>query len=74
MQVEVEKVWSDCLSIIKSELNENSYSTWFAPIVPLRFVNDTLTIQVPSQFFYECWKAMRCCSIAWLARLSVVDL
>jgi len=53
MQNEVEKIWSDCLSIIKSELNESSYTTWFAPIVPIRFVNDTLTIQVPSQFFYE---------------------
>lgn len=53
MQKEVEKIWSDCLSVIKSELNENSFSTWFAPIVPLRFDNNTLTIQVPSQFFYE---------------------
>lgn len=53
MQNEVEKIWSNCLSVIKSELNENSYSTWFAPIVPLRFENNTLTIQVPSQFFYE---------------------
>ncbi len=53
MHKEVEKIWSDCLSIIKSELNDNSFSTWFAPIVPLRFENNTLTIQVPSQFFYE---------------------
>ena len=53
MQNEVEKIWSNCLSVIKNELNENSFSTWFAPIVPLRFENNTLTIQVPSQFFYE---------------------
>lgn len=53
MQSELNKVWANCLSVIKSDLNESSYATWFAPIVPLRFVNNTLTIQVPSQFFYE---------------------
>ena len=46
-------VWNSCLSTIKQEVNEQSYKTWFEPIVPVRLVNNVLTIQVPSQFFYE---------------------
>jgi chromosomal replication initiator protein len=48
-----EKVWSKCLSIIKDNITLNSYNTWFAPIKPMKIVNNVLTIQVPSQFFYE---------------------
>jgi chromosomal replication initiator protein len=41
------------LEIIRTDISSQSYATWFAPIVPLKFQNNTLTIQVPSQFFYE---------------------
>lgn len=34
-------------------MNKSSFDTWFTPIVPLRIVNNTLTLQVPSPFFYE---------------------
>ncbi|MEY4111199.1 MAG: hypothetical protein RLZZ46_1555, partial [Bacteroidota bacterium] len=30
-----------------------SFRTWFEPIKPVRLQNNVLTIQVPSQFFYE---------------------
>ncbi|MFC0183080.1 chromosomal replication initiator protein [Pseudarcicella hirudinis] len=53
MQTEVRQVWARCLDIIRKETSDQSYKTWFEPIVPLRVVNDTLTIQVPSQFFFE---------------------
>jgi len=53
MQTEVKELWNKCLIIIKNDLSDQSYTTWFAPIVPLKFQNSTLTIQVPSQFFYE---------------------
>ena len=53
MQQEHEIVWSNCLRIIKDHVGEQSFSTWFAPIKPLRLTNKTLTIQVPTQFFYE---------------------
>ncbi len=53
MQQEHEIVWSNCLKIIKDHVGEQSYSTWFAPIKPLRLTNKTLTIQVPTRFFYE---------------------
>jgi chromosomal replication initiator protein len=47
------KVWGNCLKIIKDNINEQSFKTWFEPIKPVKLVNDVLTIQVPSQFFYE---------------------
>lgn len=53
MQKDVRTVWSNCLQIIKENISEQSFKTWFEPIVPLRLVNNTLTIQVPSQFFFE---------------------
>jgi chromosomal replication initiator protein len=46
-------LWNDCLQIIRESVGEENYNTWFQPIVPLQFQNDVLTVQVPSQFFYE---------------------
>ena len=46
-------VWRNCLETIRRQVNDSSYSTWFLPIVPISLVDNTLTIQVPSQFFYE---------------------
>ncbi|MDQ3290139.1 MAG: chromosomal replication initiator protein DnaA [Bacteroidota bacterium] len=46
-------VWKNCLQVIKDNIGEQSYKTWFVPIVPLLLKDNVLTIQVPSQFFYE---------------------
>lgn len=46
-------LWNDCLQIIRESVGEENYNTWFQPIVPLQIQNDVLTVQVPSQFFYE---------------------
>lgn len=53
MQKDHQIVWSNCLQIIRDNVGEQSFKTWFAPIKPLRLVNKTLTLQVPSQFFFE---------------------
>lgn len=53
MEVECGTIWNDCLDIIRQEVDEQNFNTWFKPIVPLRSDDDVLTIQVPSQFFYE---------------------
>lgn len=53
MEVDSATVWTDCLEIIKQEVDEQNFTTWFKPIVPLRNEGEVLTIQVPSQFFYE---------------------
>ncbi len=47
------QIWNNCLQIIKDNIPESSYDTWFVPIVPIRYLEDVLTIQVPSPFFYE---------------------
>lgn len=46
-------VWSNCLKIIKDNVNLQSFKTWFEPIEPVKIEGEVLTIQVPSQFFYE---------------------
>jgi chromosomal replication initiator protein len=46
-------VWNNCLKVIRENIAEQSFKTWFEPIVPVRLFNNVLTIQVPSQFFYE---------------------
>ncbi len=47
------EVWDRCLKVIKDNLPYQSYKTWFEPIVPLKLEGSIITIQVPSQFFYE---------------------
>src|SRR5690554_3667182 len=46
-------LWSKCLNVIKDNIAEPAFNTWFAPIVPLNYEDNVLTIEVPSQFFYE---------------------
>lgn len=53
MRSDCQAVWEDCLQFIQGQVNEQSFKTWFKPIEPKKLENDTLTIQVPSQFFYE---------------------
>ncbi len=53
MQEVYEKVWSGCLKVIRDNISPNAFTTWFAPIKPVRLMDKVLTLQVPSQFFYE---------------------
>lgn len=53
MQREVETVWINCLRVLQEIVPEASYKTWFEPIIPVRMQGNVLTIQVPSEFFYE---------------------
>ena len=46
-------LWNRCLQIIKDNVPPQTYKTWFLPIVPLKYEDKTLVLQVPSQFFYE---------------------
>ena len=48
-----EKVWKSCLTIIKDNVSPRSFQTWFEPSAPIKLKSKVLTIQVPSQFFYE---------------------
>lgn len=53
MTTDFKTLWNECLEIIRDNLPEAAYNTWFAPIVPFKYEGNVLTIQVPSQFFYE---------------------
>ncbi len=47
------EIWERCLQIIRDNVTEAAYNTWFVPIVPLQYKNKELLIRVPSPFFYE---------------------
>jgi len=47
------EVWERCLKVIKDNIPFQSFKTWFEPIISISLEDDILTIQVPSQFFYE---------------------
>ncbi len=46
-------IWEKCLAVIKDNVNWRAFQTWFEPISAVEVKNHILTIQVPSQFFYE---------------------
>jgi chromosomal replication initiator protein len=48
-----EKIWQACLEIIKDIVEWQHFKTWFEPIKPVALKGNVLTIQVPSQFFFE---------------------
>ncbi|MDR2064303.1 MAG: chromosomal replication initiator protein DnaA [Prevotellaceae bacterium] len=52
------EVWDKCLKIIKDNLaNDYVYDTWFKPCVAIELKGATLTISVPSPYFYEYLEA-----------------
>ncbi len=53
MHSDCKPVWDRCLQLIQQQISEQSFATWFKPIVPKKLEGTILTIQVPSQFFYE---------------------
>lgn len=48
-----QRIWARCLEVIQDNVSVQSFKTWFEPIVPVKLKGNVLTIQVPSQFFYE---------------------
>ncbi|KAB2908760.1 MAG: chromosomal replication initiator protein DnaA [Ignavibacteriales bacterium] len=51
-------VWNECLENIKPLVPVMTFNTWFVPIKPIALAGDTLTIQLPNNFFYD-WIAER---------------
>lgn len=48
-----QELWNRCLKVIKDNIPDAAYATWFEPIVPLKYENGEFVLQVPSMFFYE---------------------
>ena len=57
MKSECQLLWDKCLSIIRDNVPEAAFKTWFQPITPLSFDEQKVTIRVPSPFFYEYLEA-----------------
>lgn len=53
MAKSADQVWKSCLAIIKDIVEWQHFKTWFEPIKPVELKEKILTIQVPSQFFFE---------------------
>ncbi len=49
----VQNIWGRFCESIEEELPRKAFCTWFQPIVPVSLENNSLTVQVPSQFYYE---------------------
>lgn len=51
------EVWDKCLDVIRDNVSDQSYETWFSVIEPVSLETDQdltrLTIQLPSRFYYE---------------------
>jgi chromosomal replication initiator protein len=55
MEMNPKALWDKCLQIIKDNVTEQQFRTWFAPIVFEKYYEDsrTLLVQVPSRYVYE---------------------
>ena len=55
MQDSYKALWDNCLQLIKQNVTEQQYKTWFAPIVFESYSESdhTLTVQVQSSYVYE---------------------
>ena len=53
MEANANNIWSNCLIFIKDNIQPQAYKTWFEPILPVKISKNSLSIQVPSKFFYE---------------------
>ncbi len=53
MNYTAQSVWGNCLNFIKDNIQPQAYKTWFEPIVAVKLADQSLSIQVPSKFFYE---------------------
>lgn len=60
MKAEHEKVWGECLAIIKDILPSQVFDVWFVPIRPLSIEDKMLTLLLPSSYFYEMLEDRYC--------------
>ena len=47
------EIWNSCLSLLRKRIDEETFKTWFIPIIPIKIEGDKFFIEVPSSFFYE---------------------
>lgn len=45
--------WKECLDLIEKDIPWQTFKTWFIPLIPVSFVDETLILRVPSRFVFE---------------------
>ena len=53
MAKDVNILWAECQQILRDNLSQSAYQTWFAPVLALQYENDVLVLQVKSQFIVD---------------------
>ena len=53
MQEDINILWSQCQQILRDNLSQSAYQTWFAPILAVQWQDNVLVLQVKSQFIVE---------------------
>lgn len=53
METIYKQKWQKCLDIIKDNIGDARFDTWFSCAEAVEFADNRLTIGLPSQFFYE---------------------
>ena len=46
-------VWANLSEEVRSLISEQTFATWFEPIRPIGLDEKSLTLEVPSKFYYE---------------------
>src|SRR5882724_245258 len=53
MAIAVENLWEDVLSVLRPQMNDESFDLWFRPIKALSVEGSRLVLQVPNAFFAD---------------------
>ncbi len=48
-----EKFWSECLSLIKQQMTNQAFETWFSDVVIIELTDEEIKLEVPNQYHYE---------------------
>lgn len=71
IQEQLEKIWEETLSVIKSQLNTPTFKTWFASTKPVALAKNVITISTPNAFTKE-WLESRYSSLVTGSLLEVL--
>ena len=53
MKTELNIKWEECVDVIKNNVTEQQYDTWFSRLIPQSFDGGKLVLGVPNKFVYE---------------------
>jgi chromosomal replication initiator protein len=53
MSIAIDSLWDDVLSVLKPQMNDESFDLWFRPIKALSLESNRLVLQVPNAFFAD---------------------